>query len=48
MEHFDDCRKLLLQMGYEDNDVLMRAIIFCNADVAQITYALRAIETIQE
>ena len=47
VEHFDNCRKLLLEMGYEDNDTLMRAIIFCNADVAQITYAMRAIETIE-
>jgi hypothetical protein len=45
VEHFDNCRKTLIEMGYEDNDLLMRAIIFCNADIAQITYAMRAHES---
>ena len=45
VEHFDNCRNTLIEMGYADNELLMRAIIFCSADIAQITYALRAHET---
>jgi hypothetical protein len=35
VEHFDNCRNTLIEMGY----------IFCNADIAQITYAMRVHET---
>jgi hypothetical protein len=48
VEPLDNCRNVLLEMGYKDDDLLMRAIIFCKADVAQITYALRAEEARSE
>ena len=45
VEQLETCRRVLLEMGFPDDDTLMRAIIFCNADISQITYALRALDS---
>jgi hypothetical protein len=42
IEKLDACRTLLMEMGYQDTETLMRAIIFCNCEISAIIYALRA------
>ena len=42
VEKLESCRLLVIEMGYPDSDLLLRAIIFCNCEINAILIALRA------
>ena len=41
--HADRCRLVLQEMGFLDNEVLRRAILFCNAVIGDVINAMRAL-----